>query len=70
MQQGNSLPLTPKLAAELSDLEALPDAEIDTSDIPVVHDWTGAKRGNFYRPIKRQGRRQRTKASARTRSPI
>jgi len=26
----------------------LPDDAIDTSDIPEVRDWTGAKRGLFY----------------------
>ena len=54
MQPGSSKPLTPKLAAELRDLEAMPDAEIDASDIPVVSDWTCAERGRFYRPVKRQ----------------
>jgi uncharacterized protein (DUF4415 family) len=46
--------LTPELAAELRALEAMPDTEIDTSDIPIVGDWTGAERGRFYRPVKRQ----------------
>ena len=32
----------------------MPDAAIDTSDIPEVTDWTGARRGVFYRPIKKQ----------------
>lgn len=54
MQTGNSKPLTPELAAELRALEAMPDSQIDTSDIPVVRDWTGAKRGKFHRPVKRQ----------------
>ncbi|MGO9472997.1 MAG: BrnA antitoxin family protein [Rhodomicrobium sp.] len=40
--------------AEIEALAALPDDEIDTSDIPEVRDWAGAKRGMFYRPIKRQ----------------
>ena len=34
---------------ELQALAALPDAAIDTSDVPEVLDWTGAKRGLFYR---------------------
>ena len=54
MQRGSSKPLTPELAAELRALEAMPDPEIDTSDIPIVGDWTGAERGKFYRPVKRQ----------------
>ena len=40
--------------AEIEALAALSDDEIDTSDIPEVRDWAGAKRGMFYRPIKRQ----------------
>ncbi len=39
---------------EIEALAALPDDAIDTSDIPEVRDWSGAKRGMFYRPIKRQ----------------
>lgn len=30
-------------------LEALPDEQIDTSDIPEVTDWTKAEVGKFYR---------------------
>ena len=30
--------------------EVRPDAQIDTSDIPEVLDWTGAVRGLFSRP--------------------
>lgn len=44
----------PDRRAELKLLARLPDAEIDTSDLPEVRNWTGAKRGLFYRPIKRQ----------------
>ena len=40
--------------AEIDALDALGDAGIDTSDIPEVRDWSLAKRGMFYRPIKRQ----------------
>jgi uncharacterized protein (DUF4415 family) len=54
MQKGNSKPLTPELAVELRALEAMPDAEIDTSDIPLTRNWAGAARGKFYRPVKRQ----------------
>jgi uncharacterized protein (DUF4415 family) len=35
-------------------LGAMPEDEIDTSDIPEVLDWSGARRGLFYRPIKQQ----------------
>jgi len=40
--------------AELDALAALPDSQIDTRDIPEVKDWSGAKRGVFYRPVKQQ----------------
>ena len=46
--------LTDKQQAELSALEALPDDQIDTSDIPEVRDWSDARRGLFYRPVKQQ----------------
>ena len=42
--------LTGKQRAELQALEELTDDQIDTSDIPEVLDWTGARRGVFYRP--------------------
>jgi len=34
--------------ARLERLSALPDEAIDTSDIPEVTDWAGAKRGKFF----------------------
>ena len=40
--------------AELAALAALPDNQIDTSEAPEVLDWSGAKRGVFYRPVKQQ----------------
>ena len=40
--------------AELKRLAAKSDADIDTSDIPEITDWTGAVVGKFYRPVKRQ----------------
>jgi len=33
---------------------AIPDAQIDTSDVPEITDWTGAVRGLFARPETRQ----------------
>lgn len=41
-------------SAELKALARLPDGAIDTSDAPELPDWSGAKRGLFYRPIKQQ----------------
>ncbi len=43
---------TEKQSKELAALAALPDDEIDTSDIPEVVDWENAVVGRFYRPIK------------------
>lgn len=40
--------------AELAALAALPDERIDTSDAPEQRDWSGARRGVFFRPIKKQ----------------
>ncbi|MCR6658716.1 MAG: BrnA antitoxin family protein [Asticcacaulis sp.] len=42
------------LQAELVALEAMPDDTIDTSDIAPVSDWSGARRGMLYRPVKQQ----------------
>ena len=53
MKKGNPAPLTPELQAELDALAAMPDSEIDTTDIPEVTDWSGAIRGAFYKPIKK-----------------
>jgi len=41
-------------AAELEALAALPDDRINFRDIPEVTDWSGAKRGLLYRPVKQQ----------------
>lgn len=54
MKKETSKGRTAKQKAELQALAALPDEEIDTDDIPEVDDWSGAKRGVFYRPVKQQ----------------
>jgi uncharacterized protein (DUF4415 family) len=54
MRKGSSERLTPEQRAELKALEALRDEAIDTSDAPELLDWSGAKRGLFYRPVKQQ----------------
>ena len=46
--------LTQKQRAELQALEDLPEEEIDTTDIPELKDWSGGRRGLFYRPVKQQ----------------
>ena len=53
MKRGNPEPLTPELQAELDALGAMPESEIDTTEMPPVNDWTKSVRGAFYRPIKR-----------------
>ena len=54
MRKATSRTLSRKQKAELKALGSMPDDAIDTSDIPEVVDWTGARRGLFYRPIKKQ----------------
>lgn len=46
--------LTSAQRAELNSLAALRDDAIDTADAPELLDWSGAKRGLFYRPVKQQ----------------
>ena len=45
--------LTEEQRAEIAALAALPDAEIDTGDIPEILDWSGARRGLLHRPRER-----------------
>ena len=54
MKKKHSNPVPPELQVEVDGLAALPDHQINTDDIPEVQDWSGAKRGLFYRPIKKQ----------------
>jgi uncharacterized protein (DUF4415 family) len=46
--------LTAKQKRELAALAAMPDSQIDTSDIPELplRVWKDAVRGRFYRPVK------------------
>ena len=46
--------LPPDIQAQIRALGDLPDDQIDTTDAPEVLDWSDAKRGVFYRPVKRQ----------------
>ncbi len=39
---------------QIKALEALPDDQIDTTDAPEILDWSDARRGVFYRPVKKQ----------------
>jgi uncharacterized protein (DUF4415 family) len=54
MRKATSKTLSRRQKAELKALESMPGDAIDTSDIPEVTDWTAARRGMFYRPIKKQ----------------
>jgi uncharacterized protein (DUF4415 family) len=53
-KQATSKRLTATQKAELAALAALPDDRIDTHAVPEQRDWSGARRGVFYRPIKQQ----------------
>lgn len=44
--------LTEEQREELRKLAAMPDSEIDFSDIPEITDFTGFEVGKFYRPVK------------------
>ncbi len=46
--------LTAEMLAQLDRLAAMPDEDIDLSDMPEITDWSNAVRGKFYRPIKQQ----------------
>jgi uncharacterized protein (DUF4415 family) len=48
--------MTKARQTKLKTLAARPDSDIDTSDIPEMTEeqWKNARRGDFYRPRKRQ----------------
>ncbi|MBA2749532.1 MAG: BrnA antitoxin family protein [Tatlockia sp.] len=54
MKKMTSDRLSNEQKAELEALAALPSDQIQTDDMPEVPDWSGAKRGMFYRPVKQQ----------------
>jgi uncharacterized protein (DUF4415 family) len=51
-KHSNSIPQS--IQAEINALAALPEDQIETGDLPEVREWSDAKRGVFYRPIKQQ----------------
>ncbi len=53
MKKEHSNPVPPEIQAEIDALVAS-QAPIRTDLIPEVTDWSNAKRGLFYRPIKQQ----------------
>jgi uncharacterized protein (DUF4415 family) len=46
--------LTAAQKAELDALAAMPEDQINTAALPEQKDWSGARRGVFFRPIKKQ----------------
>jgi uncharacterized protein (DUF4415 family) len=54
MKKAISSDLPEESRRQLAALAAMAEEDIDTSDIPEVLDWSGAKRGLFYRPVKQQ----------------
>jgi uncharacterized protein (DUF4415 family) len=54
MKKASSKSLTRRQRAELDALAARPEAEIDTRDMPEARDWSDARRGVFFRPVKQQ----------------
>lgn len=54
MKKATSGTLTEAQKADLAALDALPDDQIDTSDLPEIVNWPDAQRGVFYRPVKKQ----------------
>ncbi len=46
--------LSPEVQKQIKAIEALPDDRIDTTDAPEILDWSDARRGVFYRPVKKQ----------------
>jgi uncharacterized protein (DUF4415 family) len=54
VHKATSRKLTPAQRKMLKKLAAMTDEDIDFSDIPEQRDWTGAKRGMFYKLLKQQ----------------
>ncbi len=53
MKRGNPESLSAKLQSELNTLVEMPDSEIDVSEMPPIADWSKARRGGLFRPIKK-----------------
>lgn len=54
MKKATSKSLTSSQVSELAALATLPDDQIDMRDSPEQRDWSGARRGVFFRPVKQQ----------------
>lgn len=46
--------LPPDVQRQVRALETMPDDQVDTTDTPEILDWSDARRGVFYRPVKQQ----------------
>jgi uncharacterized protein (DUF4415 family) len=56
MNKANNQALSAHEQTELANLAAMPDDQIDYSDIPATtpEQWREAEQGRFYRPVKQQ----------------
>jgi uncharacterized protein (DUF4415 family) len=54
MKKARSSKFTPAQVKMLKKLAAMKDSDIDLTYAPEQRDWTGAKRGVFYKPVKQQ----------------
>jgi uncharacterized protein (DUF4415 family) len=54
MKKATSSRLTACQRAELEGLAALTEDRIDLTDTPEALDWSDARRGVFYKPVKQQ----------------
>ncbi len=54
MKKGTSRAPEKEQKADIKALANLPEEKIDTTDIPEILDWSGARRGMLYRPVKQQ----------------
>jgi len=52
MKSRDMEPATRDISAELAVIDAMTDDQIDLSDAPEIRDFSGFKRGLFYRPEK------------------
>jgi uncharacterized protein (DUF4415 family) len=54
MKKAGPRRLSARQRADVNALATMPEERIDTDDIAEVRDWSDAKRGLFYRPLKKQ----------------
>lgn len=54
MKKVNSKVLTAAQKRELKELSTMAEQNINLSDVPEQRDWSDARRGLFYKPVKQQ----------------